>query len=276
MRACLLTLLLALALCACGSPAPPPEEPPAPAQPEAHALSPGERDLLAGLVLGRVPRSEAVDPSWFDDAAFVGDSVSVMLEYYNNAHHTLGHPAFLCAESLSPRNAMNARPGSERLPEWPKGSGRRPTLPEAVAESGAKKLYVMLGMNAISGGVDNARDDLVTLIGSIQEKSPDLVILVQGVTPMTADSPRADEVLNNGTIRLYDLALAQVCREKGWYYLDVSQALADETGCLRADYSGDKAMGIHLNFDGAAAWADYLLTHVPEDLREGASDHIKS
>jgi len=26
-------------------------------------------------------------------------------------------------------------------------------------------------------------------------------------------------------------------------------------------------MGIHFNYDGAAAWADYLLTHVPQALK---------
>ena len=36
---------------------------------------------------------------------------------------------------------------------------------------------------------------------------------------------------------------------------------------LKAEYSGDKAMGIHFNYDGAAAWANYLLTHVPEALK---------
>jgi|GEM_PF-3808566 len=276
MRVLLLTAALAAGLallCACApepvQPAPPPPQP----APSPQALARGsllkqrEGDLLDDLAFGRVPEGEEVDPAWFDDAAFVGDSVSVMLEYYNNAHHTLGHPAFFCAESLSPRNAMNVPPGSERLPEWPKGSGEHPSLPDGIAASGAGKVYFMLGMNSISGGVDNARDDLVTLVGSIRERSPEAAILIQSVTPMTADSPRADDVLNNRTIRAYNLAMAQVCREQGWYYIDVSEAMADEQGFLRADYSGDKAMGIHLNFTGAAAWADYLRTHVPEDLR---------
>ena len=51
----------------------------------------------------------------------------------------------------------------------------------------------MLGMNCIAGGVDRACQDLVTLVGRIQAKSPDTAILIQSVTPMTADSPRADD-----------------------------------------------------------------------------------
>ena len=41
-----------------------------------------------------VPAGQAVDPQWFSDAAFVGDSVSVMLENYNTSTSVLGSPAF--------------------------------------------------------------------------------------------------------------------------------------------------------------------------------------
>ena len=190
-----------------------------------------------------------------------------MLEYYNHAAHPLGNAAFFCVESLSPRNVMTAQPGSERLPEWPKGSGQRPLLPEGIAESGADKIYFMLGVNSISGGVDNAAKDLVTLVDSILTLSPEVDILNQSVTPMTAGSPRTDALLNNETIEQYNRIMAEVCRERGWYYVDSAQALTDENGFLRADYSGDKAMGIHLNFSGTEAWANYLLTHVPSDLK---------
>ena len=259
----LLLLTLVLLLCGCAALSGTEEPGPGP--------DPGKSawERLDDVLTGRVLQGEPVAPDWFRDAAFVGDSVSVMLQYYNDANHVLGDPAFFCAESLSPGNAMAAEPGSQRLPEWPRGSGERPKLPEGIAAFGAKKIYFMLGMNSISGGVDKAAGDLVTLVGLISEKSPEADILIQPVTPMTADSPRADDLLNNGTIRQYDRVLARLCREHGWYYVDSAQALTDEAGFLRADYSGDKAMGIHLNFTGAEAWADYLLTHVPEELRQG-------
>lgn len=231
------------------------------------ALLQSMQALLSDLLFGRVPESAPVETAWFDDAAFIGDSVSVMLEYYNNSTHSLGSAAFFCVESLSPRNVMSAQAGSKRLPEWPKGSGQRPLLPEGVAQSGAAKLYFMVGMNSISGGVDNAAGDLVLLVDSILTLSPEAAVLIQSVTPMTADSPRADAQLNNETIRQYNRILADVCRERGWYFVDSAQALTDENGFLRADYSGDKAMGIHLNFSGTEAWTNYLLTHVPSDLK---------
>ena len=72
----------------------------------------------------------------------------------------------------------------------------------------------MLGMNCIAGGVDRACQDLVTLVGRIQAKSPDTAILIQSVTPMTADSPRADDALNNTTIQTFNQQMQTLCQEK--------------------------------------------------------------
>ena len=214
-----------------------------------------------------VPESAPVDASWFDDAAFVGDSVSVTLANYNSSYGTLGKAKFFCSVSLSQTNALSYQAGSERLPEYPAGSGQHPRIEDGIAASGAKKVYLMLGMNCIASGVDRVSQDLVTLVSKIQEKSPGIAVLIESVTPMTADSPRADGSLNNFTIQEFNEKMKAICQEKQWYYVNVAEAVTGDAGALKAEYSGDKAMGIHFNYDGAAAWANYLLTHVPEALK---------
>lgn len=214
-----------------------------------------------------VPESAPVDASWFDDAAFVGDSVSVTLANYNSSYGTLGKAKFFCSVSLSQTNALSYQAGNERLPEYPAGSGQHPRIEDGIAASGAKKVYLMLGMNCIASGVDRVSQDLVTLVSKIQEKSPGIAVLIESVTPMTADSPRADGSLNNFTIQEFNEKMKAICQEKQWYYVNVAEAVTGNAGALKAEYSGDKAMGIHFNYDGAAAWANYLLTHVPEALK---------
>ena len=192
----ILVLFVLFALTACAAPQP----------------SGGEETLLVNGESGGlqeppafdplVPASQAVDPQWFSDAAFVGDSVSVMLELYNSSAGLLGTPAFFCAESLSQTNALSYTAGNVHLPEYPKGSGQRPAVADGVSSSGAKKVYLMLGMNCISRGVDRACQDLVTLVGEILTRSPDTAILIESVTPMTADSPRADDALNLSLIHI--------------------------------------------------------------------------
>lgn len=262
---CLLCSLLLLALCACGQPEPvaPDEE----AQPAVGELPGGESTAAPDPFSAPVPASETVDGSWFSDAVFIGDSVSVMLRMYNETYGVLGDATFLCAVSLSQTGALSAQTGSERLPEWPAGSGQHPRIADAVAACGAKKVYLMLGMNCIAGGVDRATDDLVTLVGQIREQVPDAAILIESVTPMTQTSPRADASLNNDTIGQFNARMQQHCQANQWYYVNVAEALSDEGGWLRDDYSGDTAMGIHLDYKGAGAWADYLLTHVPSALK---------
>ena len=208
-----------------------------------------------------VPESAPVDAGWFDDAAFVGDSVSVTLANYNSK------AKFFCSVSLSQTNALSYQAGNERLPEYPAGSGQHPRIEDGIAASGAKKVYLMLGMNCIASGVDRVSQDLVTLVSKIQEKSPGIAVLIESVTPMTADSPRADGSLNNFTIQEFNEKMKAICQEKQWYYVNVAEAVTGDAGALKAEYSGDKAMGIHFNYDGAAAWANYLLTHVPEALK---------
>lgn len=246
--------LLALTLCGCGQtdPAEPIQEP---------------EEEQEAVFEPLVPESEPVSADWFQDAAFVGDSVSVMLETYNASAQELGTPDFFCTVSLSQQNAMAYTAGDQRLPEYPKGSGQYPKVEDGLAASGASKIYVMLGMNCIAGGVDRACQDLVTLIDKILEQSPEAAILVESVTPMTATSPRADASLNNETIAAYNEKVRAVCQERGWYFVNVAEAVSDENGFLRDEFSGDKAMGIHFNYDGAKAWTDYLLTHVPDALK---------
>lgn len=214
-----------------------------------------------------VPESAPVDASWFDDAAFVGDSVSVTLANYNSSYGTLGNAKFFCSVSLSQTNALSYQAGNTHLPEYPAGSGQHPRIEDGIAASGAKKVYLMLGMNCIASGVDRVSQDLVTLVSKIQEKSPGIAVLIESVTPMTADSPRADGSLNNFTIQEFNEKMKAICQEKQWYYVNVAEAVTGDQGALKAEYSGDKAMGIHFNYDGAAAWANYLLTHVPEALK---------
>ena len=74
-----------------------------------------------------VPAGEAVAAQWFDEVAFVGDSVSVMLEQYNSSAAALGKATFLCSVSLSQQNALSYDTGSQRLPEYPKGPASTPS-----------------------------------------------------------------------------------------------------------------------------------------------------
>ena len=49
---------------------------------------------------------DPVDSNWFDDAVFIGDSVTLKLSYYCEDHDDLGNAEFLCEGSLGYTNAL--------------------------------------------------------------------------------------------------------------------------------------------------------------------------
>ena len=137
-------------------------------------------------------------------------------------------------------------------------------LEDSVAACGAKKLYIMLGMNDIAGGrYDGTLSNLSTVIARVLEKSPDVVLYFQSVTPRMEDSQTTK--LNNEIIWTYNERLLQYCEDNGYYFIDVYSALCDEKGNLPADYCSDPVssggMGIHFTNAACAVWLDYLYTH---------------
>lgn len=218
------------------------------------------------IIPGGLPESERVDTSYFDDVVFIGDSVSLKLQYYvrdqrKSDENYLGKAQFLTAGSFGYINAL--KPVSEESIH-PTYQGTKMLLEDAIAACGAKKLYIMLGMNDIAGGrYDGTIANLTTLISRIQAKSPDVVFYFQSVTPRMEDSQTTS--LNNEIIRTYNERLLQFCEDNGYYYIDVYSALCDENGDLPAEYCSDPkslgGMGIHFTNAACAAWIDYLYTH---------------
>lgn len=223
-------------------------------------------DLYDALTqdLSHVPECDPVDASFFDDAVFVGDSVSLRLQYYCTSNGALGDTTFLCSGSLSATNALWAV-GSESV--HPSYQGKKMLIEDGIAACGAKKAYIMLGMNNISFGIDNATADMVTLMDRILEKSPDITLIIQAVTPMTAASRIYSGSLNNEKIDEYNEAMRQICQERGWYFLDVNTQFKDENNNLVRSYCSDAdEMGIHFSTAAAEIWVNYLKTHVPAAL----------
>lgn len=206
----------------------------------------------------------AGDPSFFDGTVFIGDSISLTLESYCNSTGALGDAKFLCAGSMSATNMLSGI----ILPEWPKGSGQKPAIGDSVAATGAKVVYIMLGMDNISYGIDRSTGDMYKVISSITERNPKVKIVVQSVTPMAEESGSYTEKLNNETIAAYNARMLELCEENKWYYLNVAEVMKDENGFLRRDYCSDYGrMGMHFTYDGAKVWVEYLKSHIPESLR---------
>ncbi len=202
-----------------------------------------------------------VDAAWFDDAVFVGDSVTLKLSYYCEDHpEALSDTQFFCAGSLSYTNALWPLDDPDAV--HPYYQGQTYLTEDCAKVTGAKKVFIMLGMNDIGlSGVDGAMENANTLIGNIKKNSPDVTFYIESVTPMI---PSAEgDVLNNTKIRELDERLEQFANENGYQYLDLYHALADEDGCLPLEYCGDPdGQGIHFTDEACELWVQYLKENV--------------
>ena len=200
------------------------------------------------------------DWSWFDDAVFIGDSVSYKLQNYVVAQRKsdpgfFGKAKFLTSISLGSGNALWAVSDQSVHPTY---QGEKMRLEKSIPLTGAKKVYMMLGMNDIAVyGIDGAVENYCKLMDLILENAPDVEFYIQSVTPICQGRERGS--LNNANLVRYNAALAQMCRERGIHFVDVAQVMRDADGCLPRNYCVDPdEMGIHVTDLACRVWLGYL------------------
>lgn len=204
-----------------------------------------------------MPPTARADAAYFNDVVFIGDSVTAKLMFYNIATTALGNAQWLASTSLGLHNAMWSIDNPDAV--HPSYQGQKVTVPDGVALTKCKKVYLMLGVNDLSwNDTQGALSDLMTLTGNILAKSPDVTLVIQSVTPMYKET----STLTNRKIEEFNLAVSELCREKGWHFLDVASVLRDDRGFLPKDYCSDPdSMGIHFTNVACQKWVEYLYTH---------------
>ena len=213
-----------------------------------------------------VPESEAVEGRFFNDAVFVGDSITLKLQRYvterrNAGDECLGRAKFLTAGSLGSGNAMWAVSSDSVHPSY---QGEKMRIEKAIELMDAQKVYIMLGMNDVAYyGVEESVENMKALVGLILEKQPGAEIFIQSATP------RISKMTSKPTNRMlfdYDILLYNACVENGWHFVDVAYVMRDENGYLYDAYCSDpEDMGMHFTDEGCVAWIDYLETHAREE-----------
>lgn len=194
---------------------------------------------------------------WFDNAVFVGDSVTLKLDYYCEEHpEALGKASFYCAGSLGYNNALWAIDNEKAV--HPYYQGETHLTEDCAAVTGKNNVFIMLGMNDIGlYGPQGAMEACQTVVDNLLKKSPDARLYLQSVTPMI-DSVQIKS-FNNELIREFNGLLKSYCDKKGYKYLDVYSAFADENGNLPDKLCSDPDnMGLHFNDTSCQMWVDFL------------------
>ena len=202
---------------------------------------------------------EEVSPEWFNDAVFVGDSVTNSLNYFAD-DGALGDAEFIPSVGIGYHTALWDIDAKNNL--HPVYYGKKMLMEDAIKASGKNKLFVMLGMNDFSWSIDSTEQCMRAFIQRVEQKCPGIKIYIQSVTPLISSMHRSD-ALNNTNIAIFNERIKAFCLEQGYVYLDVASAVDDGNGNLRDELCYDPDyMGLHLNKTGCGIWIDYLKTHV--------------
>lgn len=199
--------------------------------------------------------------AYFDDAVFVGDSITESLRNYCIAQQRddadfMGNAQFLAAVSMSVRMASS---DSRTLLQY---RGNAVSVTEGLLKMGAGQVFIMLGVNDYAGKYPDATLAYFdTLIDAIQEKCERIEIVIQSVTPVTKRFCQERRITIeewNG----FNVLLEQLCEEKGVQFLSFAELLMDAEGYLADDMTGDGMF--HLTPAANALWIHALRQFAAE------------
>lgn len=198
--------------------------------------------------------------TFFSETVFIGDSITYGLSTYCNMYDPLYGAKFLCASSYAVRHAIvDPEPGNPNIVSLQfRGESVRPE--EALAQMGAKQVFIMLGLNDLSFGVDYTLNNWKILLQNIQSACPDIEIYIQSATPLHAAWDSPTKKLNNANMNLYNQGLQALCEEFGCHYVDIASALKDGNGQLKNEYCSDSYC--HMSYAGIDVWIETLKNYV--------------
>lgn len=200
-----------------------------------------------------VPEGEPVDNSYFDNAAFVGDSRTDGFMLYSG----IGTGDNLSANGVSIFKLADRK--SLVI------DGEKYTALEALSLKEYGKVYIALGVNELGYNNDKGYyNKFCAAIDEIRRVQPNAVIYIQGLIPVNEEQYLAStghDYLTNDHLRVYNQLMQQVAEEKQVAYVNVYEAFADETGSLPEEDSRD---GVHLHKESCQRWLEYLKTHTVE------------
>ena len=199
-----------------------------------------------------LPESSDAGQTYVDETLFLGDSNTArmyrMFDFctYDNAIGSVG----MSAKSLATYACVELN-----------NSGSYVTMAKAVAGMQPKRVIITLGTNDLSPSYKAA--DFVknyqTGIESIVEAYPSVDILINAIPPL--GQQHSNQSLTQTQVDEYNKALVEMCKEKGWKFLNSAEVLKDSaTGYAKSGYV-ESSDGIHLTSAAMEALFTYVRTH---------------
>lgn len=201
-------------------------------------------------------QANPVDDSYFEDAVFIGDSR--MEGFRNLSGITKG--SFVTAVGMELENFYTDA-------QIPTSRGNMLVM-DALKNINFNKIYMMLGTNEL-GAYDMAqvKESYRQVLSDIKTRSAsaDPTVYVYSVVYVEEALVTTGDYVNNTNVDAINLEILQMCKEEGYHYINLNEALSDGWHSLLSGASED---GIHLNQSYCQKWLEYTKTHYIPDASQ--------
>lgn len=190
------------------------------------------------------------DFSYFDDCAFVGDSLIKSLSGFL----LIDESSVIAKIGISPKDIVDT--------PFDTYYGYMTTL-DALKQRNASKVYILLGSNSLDSYSSSEDNTILNYYGEfidqLKENLPNTIFYVISVTPVT-DYCKYD--LSNERIANFNVKLYSMCTKRGVYFIDAfSQWFDEDNQILSEFYEPD---GMHLRSSGCDKLLDILLENTAQ------------
>ncbi len=168
-----------------------------------------------------------VEPAYFDDALFIGDSRTVGIYEYG----VLKGADFFCNVGMS---VFSVHKAEVNIP-----SVGKTTLTKLLETGKYGKVYIMLGMNELGYSFNKTIGKYEELINEVRTLQPDAIIYLQANLRVAKKRSENDSVYNNTKINRMNSAIAAYANDKDIFYIDVNPLFDDGEGNFDKKYTND-------------------------------------
>lgn len=179
------------------------------------------------------------DPSYFDDALFIGDSRMVGLSEYG----TLKNADYFCSIGLAAYKIK-----TESIDGM--------TLESALSGKSYGKVYIMLGINEVGNDIEYTMSYYREMLDMVRRMQPDAVIYLAANLHVTAEAQSA--AISNAGIDVLNSRISELADGIKVFYINVNSLFDGDNGSLNPEYTSD---GVHVFAKYYATWCDWFCAN---------------
>ena len=195
-----------------------------------------------------LPESDMRETAYFNDAVFVGDSITTGIDLYSSLTNT----NVVASTGINLETVLTADSVRNK-------AGDKVTIPAAVKELAPAKIYLMLGTNGLDWmSVDQMVAQYEKVFDKLKADNPKAIFYVQSIPPITKEKEKKADQMSISKIKEYNARLLKLAESKQAYFVDVYSVLASEDGYLSPDISTD---GVHFKASVYVNWIEYVRRH---------------